>query len=66
MRIKIWVSTNKVGSKCEKIISIPDDEWEDWRDNGHEQERDEFLLEQMNDMIEWNWEEVRGQSNDHD
>ena len=60
MKIKVWVSTKKVGSKTDTIIEIPDEELAHIPDGD---ERDEFVHENyaqetMFEMIDWNWEIV--------
>lgn len=54
MKIKVSVATNKVGSKTTDTIEIDDAEWSGMDD----QERENFALDTMYTMIDWNWEEV--------
>ena len=53
MKIRVWVSTNKVGSKCENVIEIDDADWAEMSD----EDKEELASETKNDMMEWNWEE---------
>lgn len=50
MRIRIWVETKKINSRCEKIIEIDDDLSDD--------EITEIAEEEMYSMMEWDWEEL--------
>ena len=58
MKIKVFVSTNKVGSRCESEIEIDDSELEGYEGS----EREEFITESCRDamfeMIEWGYEEA--------
>jgi hypothetical protein len=54
MRLKIYVSTNKVGSLCEDIIDIDKEDWEIMDDR----EKNEFVLEQLMSIMDWGWEEL--------
>lgn len=51
MKIKVWVCTNKVGSKSVREIEINDDEWNEME----ESEKDDICMETMNEMIEWGY-----------
>lgn len=51
--IKVYVSTNKVGSECETEFDMPRTEWEAMTDTEKEYE----CSCAMHDMIEWNWVE---------
>lgn len=51
-KIRVWVATRKIGSKCETTFEIEDDATED--------EITEVAQEAMWDMIEWDWVDVDG------
>jgi hypothetical protein len=51
MKIKVYVSTNKINSKCERIIEIEEP-------RSSEEEIEQIARETMFEMIEWNWEEI--------
>jgi len=52
IKIMVWVCTNKIGSRSERIIEFDKDEWERIGELG----RDEACSETMHEMIEWNYE----------
>jgi hypothetical protein len=54
MNIRVWVKTDKVGSKSETFIRVNKEEWK----NMWEQDREELCRVVMLDMIEWNYEVV--------
>lgn len=54
MKIRVWVRTNRVGSKCERVVDIDDAEWAEMS----EQEREDYAKQIMGDMMEWNYEEL--------
>lgn len=47
MKIVVTVRTNKVGSKCERVIEVDDDTSED--------DLEDIAMVIMFEMIEWNW-----------
>lgn len=49
-RIKVYVSTDKIGSKCTRVITVDDDESEDGLA--------EIAQDEMFNMINWGWEPV--------
>jgi hypothetical protein len=49
-RIRVYVTTNRVGSKVERIFEVEDD--------CSEQEIEEFAKDSMFEMIEWGYSEV--------
>lgn len=53
VEIEVWVCTNKVGSESRRKITIDREEWEDFSG----EEKEEYMLEEMLNLIEWNWEE---------
>jgi hypothetical protein len=50
VQIKVWVATNKVGSRSEDIIDVPDD--------ATEEEIEKAACEAMLNMIIWNFDWV--------
>jgi hypothetical protein len=54
VKIKFWVATNSVGSKCHNDFEIEREIWE-----GMSPEQQEaFMFECVQDMFEWNYEVV--------
>lgn len=51
MKIRVWVATRKVGSKCESTIEVDADEWHEMCD----EEKEELCQEKMFAMIEWGY-----------
>lgn len=49
-KIRVWVQTNKVGSRCETVFEVSDDE--------AEEDITEQAKDHMFDMIEWDWREL--------
>ena len=57
IKIKIWVSTNMVGSKCERTIEVDAEEWKEMS----ESERDDYIHEEIfvnSFMVEWGYKIV--------
>lgn len=54
IKIRVWVSTNKVGSMCEDFLEVDRAEWEAMS----ETEKDEMAMDVRNNMTEWSYEEV--------
>lgn len=52
MRVKYWISTNKIGSKCEDVVEFGDDEWNEMT----EEDREEAMKELAFNHIEWSYE----------
>ena len=52
MKIKIEVGTKKIGSKCTRIIEVPDD--------ADEELIEELAYESMWEMIDWDWKRIDG------
>jgi hypothetical protein len=55
MKVTFWIQTNKIGSRCESVQDIPDEDLEGLS----RQERDKYLEEWGKDtiwnMAEWGW-----------
>ena len=58
MKFKIWVATNKVGSRMESIVEIDDEDLEDLDENERCKIINDQCSEYIWDMIEWSWEEM--------
>lgn len=58
MKIKVTVSTNRVGSQTEKEIEIDDDELEDYVEEDRQAIIEDMARNAMFEMIEWNWTEI--------
>lgn len=58
MKVKVWVCTNKVGSKSERIIDVDvdDDMTSDERESSINEQVNEFIL--SGTLVEWGWKEV--------
>ena len=53
-KIRVWICTNKVGSKCEDVVEYSDEEWEEM----HESEREQELQSVVWNVAEWGYEVV--------
>lgn len=58
VKIKVRISTNKVGSECSNIIEFDREDWESMS----EAEREEAMHDEVWNMAEWGWE-VQGEGN---
>lgn len=54
MKVKVSVSTNRLGSESTRIIEFDKEEW----DEMSEKDREETCLEIMYEMIGWDYEVV--------
>ena len=50
MRVRYWISTNKVGSKCEVIVDVDDEDAND------DSALEDIGRETIWSMAEWGWE----------
>ena len=50
MKIRVWVSTNKINSKCVREIEIDDDTIDS--------DIEQIAEDTKNEMTEWNWEKI--------
>lgn len=57
MKLRVTVKTRNVGSQVTTLIEIDREQWNDMS----ESEREEFMLESMFELIEWNYEEVESE-----
>lgn len=55
MKLRIWVCTDRVGSKVERTIDVDPDDWK-----GDAREHDAYVWDEIQNtsMIEWGYEEV--------
>ena len=51
IEIKVWVSTEKIGSECSTTLEFYKEDWEEMTDS----ERDEACRDSMFEMIEWGY-----------
>lgn len=54
VKIKVWISTNKVGSKCSDVVEFDREEWESMSDK----DKEDALQYAAFDYMEWGWEEL--------
>jgi hypothetical protein len=55
IKIKLWAATWRVGSKEERTVKVPREDWEQLT----EREKEEYMLDELwnNSLIEWGWAE---------
>jgi hypothetical protein len=53
-KFKLWLSTDKVGSRCEYEITIGDGELEEMTDD----ELEEYMLQKLHEKLNWSYEKV--------
>lgn len=53
-KFRVWVSTDKVGSKCEDTHEIDDEDFQSMSENDVEQAMQEVMF----NMIEWSFEPI--------
>lgn len=53
MKVRLWVMTDRVGSKVEREIGVDDEDWEDMDDL----EKDRMMFDTLTNssMIEWGY-----------
>lgn len=54
VKVKVWISTNKVGSKCEDTIEIDREEWESMTDD----EKDDACQDAAFNHLDWGWKVI--------
>jgi catalase len=54
VKIRVHISTNKVGSECEDYFEVERDVWESMT----EEEKEEICQQAAFNYLEWGWEEV--------
>lgn len=58
-KIKVSLSTNKIGSHCETIVDFDDEEWAEMDQNDREDYVREVFWDNTFSMLgDWDWEEV--------
>lgn len=55
MKVTFWVATDRIGSKCERTIEIPDEELEGLTPDEQEDLIEEYGKEEIWWMAEWGW-----------
>jgi hypothetical protein len=58
MRIKVYVRTDRVGSRVEREIEVPDDDLYGLEDHERAGVLEEHAKDVMFDMFEWGWDEI--------
>jgi len=54
VKIKVWISTNKVGSECSDVVEFDREEWESMSDK----DKEDVLQDAAFNYMEWGWEEL--------
>lgn len=54
VKVRLWVMTDRVGSKCERTVEFEREDWEGWNNN----EKDKAMEAELwnGGMIEWGYE----------
>jgi hypothetical protein len=58
MKLKVWIATDKVGSKCERTVEVPDEELEGLDEQQRQEHFEEYAREEIWNMAEWGWKEM--------
>lgn len=58
MKLKVYVSTDRVGSRVEREIDIDDEDLEGLDDSERQSYLEEIAKEEMFNLFEWGWEEA--------
>jgi hypothetical protein len=53
-KFKLWLSTEKVGSRCEYEITIDDEDLEELS----EYDLEEYMTQKMNAKLNWGYEKI--------
>lgn len=59
MKLKVWISTDKIGSKCSRTIAIDDRDLEGEDEQGRQNVFEDSAREEIWRMAEWGYEEVK-------
>ena len=51
MNVRVWIQTDRVGSKVEEIVEVDDEEWTSMS----EDEREEFCRNVAFNKMDWGW-----------
>ena len=55
MKIRVYVHTNKVGSKCEDTIEVPDDEIKGMDEKELNEYLESMARDVINNWMDWGW-----------
>lgn len=55
VKIRMWVTTDRVGSKSTRLTEVDREDWESFSDV----EKDQMLSDEVWRIIEWGWEEIK-------
>jgi hypothetical protein len=55
VKIRVYISTNKVGSECSDIVEFERDAWEAMSD----EQKEDALQDAAFNYLEWGWEETK-------
>lgn len=58
MELEVWIRTDKVGSKCTRIVEVPDEDLEDLDENQRQEVFEEYAREEIWTMAEWGFKEL--------
>lgn len=58
MRVKYWIQTDKVGSKCSDTVEVDEEEWQSMTGA----ERDEYMRVIAFNYLDWGFEELPPES----
>ena len=56
MKVKIWIATDRVGSKMSRTVEFDNSDWGEWTNMGKAEAVWEAIQDKM--MLDWGWEEV--------
>ena len=54
VKIRVWISTNKIGSECSDVVEFGREEWEAMSDS----DKEDLLRDTAFNYMEWGWEEL--------
>ena len=54
VKVRVYISTNKVGSECSDIVEFEREDWEAMSD----QDKEDALQDMAFSYMEWGWEEA--------
>lgn len=54
VRVRVWMRTNKVGSKCDDVAEFTREEWAQMDDD----DKENALRDVAFNMGDWGWEEI--------
>lgn len=53
-KVRVWISTNKVGSECSDVVEFDREEWEAMSDS----DKEDALRDTAFNHMEWGWQEL--------